>query len=95
MGVQLPPLAPFFLATLFFLCSFLARAAAIIRLTNQAEGVRPPNAEISKGNTIFNPAAGNFMLPETAQGVDLKYSLLTTCRTASFSSEYQKKFPQD
>lgn len=68
------------------------RAAAIIRLTNQAERVRPPNAErrgspktdsqdISKRNTIINPAAGNFMLPETAQGVDLKYSLLTTCRT--------------
>jgi hypothetical protein len=30
---------------------------------------------------IINPAAGDFMLPETAQGVDLKYSLLTTCRT--------------
>jgi hypothetical protein len=76
----------------FFLCSLLVRAAAIIRLTNQAERVRPPNGErrgspktdaqdISKRNTIINPAAGNFMLPETAQGVDLKYSLLTTCRT--------------
>src|ERR687897_3101 len=92
MRVQLPPLAPFFLQPYFFLCSLLARAAAIIRLTNQAERVRPPNAErrgspktdsqdISKRNAIINPAAGNFMLPETAQGVDLKYSLLTTCRT--------------
>jgi hypothetical protein len=54
--------------------------------------VKPPNAErrgslktdsqdISKRKTIINPAAGSFMLPETAQGVDLKYSLLTTCRT--------------
>ena len=91
MGVQLPPLAPSFI--LIFLFPLLSlNAYGCDYQANESGWVRPPNAErrgspktdsqdISKRNTIINPAAGNFMLPETAQGLYLKYSLLTTCRT--------------